>query len=161
MRHVILWVVSYTHVSYILLFAGWMEPLNNRMAIEAAALAATKTLRSTQDKPIEEEDELGYFLEFVDGLVDFLSWPADFAHSTLIPWYRKQRENVKYHMTSVLYGDAPFSCRIRITGINILVFCSLVFLFLEVINLAFLPANVDHEVAVAGTYVAYIVVGRQ
>ena len=134
-----------------------MEPLNDPVAIEASSLAATKTVRSTQDKPIEEEDESGYFQDFVDCLVDSLSWPADFAQSTLIPWYRKQRENAKQHVINVLYGDTPFSCTIRVTGINVLVFCSLIFLFLEVINLAFLPASADYEVAFVGTYVAYIV----
>lgn len=127
------------------------------MAIEAAAQAASRTMRSAQDTPMEEEDENGYFQDFVDCLVDSMSWPADFAQSTLIPWYRKQRGNAKQHVTSVLYGDTPFSCKIRVTGINILVFCSLVFLFLEVINLAFLPASVDHEVACVGVYVAFIV----
>jgi hypothetical protein len=147
--------LSYTRFihCFIYCFAGWMEPLNDPLATEAASRAAAKTVRSTQDKPIEEEDGTGYFQDFVDCLVDSLSWPADFAQSTLVPWYRKQRENVKQHVTRILYGDAPFSCKIRLTGINILVCCSLVFLFLEVINLAFLPASVDHEVAVVGTYV--------
>jgi hypothetical protein len=134
-----------------------MEPVNDPVAIEAAAQAAALTLRSAQDKPIEEEDENGYFQDFVDCLVDSMSWPADFAQSTLIPWYRKQRETTKQDVTSILYGDTPFSCKIRVTGINILVLCSLLFLFLEVANLAFLPASVDHEVAVVGAYVTYIV----
>lgn len=150
----ILWVLSYT---FPISFAGWMEPLNDPEAIVAATLAAAKTMRSSLDTPIEEEDEHGYFQDFIDCFLDSISWPADFAQSTLIPWYRKQRENTKRQVTSVLYGDAPFSCRVRITSINILVFCSLLFLFLEVFNLAFLPARADHEVAVIGTYVAYIV----
>ena len=130
-----------------------MEPLNDPAGIEAATRAASKTVRSTQDKPIEAIDESGYIQDILDCLLDALSWPADFAQSTLIPWYQNERENAKQYVTSILYGDSPFACKLRITGINILVFCSVIFLFLEVINLAFLPASLDHEVATVGAYV--------
>jgi hypothetical protein len=130
---------------------GWIEPLNDPLGIEAASRAAKRTVRSTgQDQDIEQEDEAGYLQDQLDRLIDLISWPADFCQSTMLPWYRKKRANAKQQVTHLVYGYAPFACKLRVTGINILVFCSFVFLFLEVINLAFLPANFDNEVAIVG-----------
>ena len=83
--------------------------------------------------------------------MDILSWPSDFVVSTLLPFYRRLRLATKMLLTQLLLGEAPFSCKIRVTGINLLVLCSLAFLFLEVINLAFLPADFDDEMAIVGT----------
>jgi hypothetical protein len=130
--------------------AGWMEPINNTEGIEAARLAAVKTIRSTQDKPAEEKEVLGCMHKSMNFVIDIMMWPADFAQLTMVPMYRKQRNNVKKYVKKLLFGNSPFFCKIRITGINLLVFCSFVFLFLEVVNLAFLPAHVDDEVAIVG-----------
>ena len=128
-----------------------MEPLNNPDGIEAASLAARRTVRSSQDKPIEEEEDTGFIHEVVDVLVDALAWPADFVRTTLLPWYRNQRINAKKTVTNLLYGDSPFACKVRVTGINILVSCSFIFLFLEVVNLGFLAGHFDKEIAILGT----------
>jgi hypothetical protein len=130
--------------------SGWMEPLNDPAGIEAASRAARLTVRTAQDKPMEDMEETGYLQDAWDFFIDVVSWPADFSGSTLQPWYRRQRENAKQKVTQFLYGDAPFSCKLHITGINFLVFCSFMFLFLEVINLAFLPASYDREFSIVG-----------
>jgi hypothetical protein len=127
-----------------------MEPLNDPEGIEAASRAAKKTVRSTQDKPMEEEEESGYFQNAVECFMDTIAWPAEFFRSTMLPWYHMQRLNAKLQVTKLLYGDAPFACKVRVTGINLLVFCSFVFLLLEVVNLAFFPATFDKEVAIVG-----------
>lgn len=128
-----------------------MEPLKDPVGIEAAARAASRTIRSTQDKPIEEPIETGYLQDMLGFLNDIVSWPKHFANSTLYPWYQFQRASFKHAMTRILFGENPFACKIQITGINLLVLCSLVYLFLEVINLAFLGASSDKEVAIVGT----------
>ena len=130
---------------------GWIEPLNDPIGIEAASRAAKRTVRSTgQEQDVEQEDEVGFLQDKLDRLVDIVSWPADFCQSVMLPMYRKKRTDTKQRVTQLLYGDAPFACKLRVTGINILVFCSFVFLFLEVVNLAFLPASFDNEVAIVG-----------
>lgn len=118
--------------------------------IEAASSAAKRTVRSAQDRPIEDVEEPGYLQDAWGCLRDMLSWPADFSRSTLLPWYRQKRTNAKQQATQLLYGDAPFSCKVRVTGINFLVICNFIFLFLEVINLAFLPARYDQGIAILG-----------
>jgi hypothetical protein len=130
--------------------SGWMEPLSDPEGIDAASRAAKRTVRSTQDKPTEEEDQPGYFQNFMDHFVFVASWPTDFFRLTLLPWYRHRRVAAKQRVAQLLYGDSPFSCKVRLTGINILVSCSFVFLFLEVINLGFLPGTADDEVAIVG-----------
>lgn len=131
--------------------SGWMEPLKDPFGIEAASRAAKRTVRSTQDKPDEGLDEAGIFHACMDMAIDILSWPHDFFVSILLPFYKRLRGALKRLVTQLLYGDAPFSCKLRITGINMLVLCSMAFLFLEVITLGFLPADVDDQVAICVT----------
>jgi hypothetical protein len=131
--------------------SGWMEPVADPGGIEAASRAARKTVRSTQDKPEEILEETGVFHECMDVLIDALSWPHDYFVSTLAPLYKRLRSALKRLVTQLLFGESPFSCKLRVTGINLLVLCSLAFLFFEVINLAFLPAEYDNEMAICGT----------
>ena len=130
--------------------AGWIEPLNDPVGIEAAARAAKLTVKSAHDKPVETLEEIGYLFGARDLLLDFVSWPADFFRSKLRPWYQHHRANAKRLVTLLLYGDSPFACRVRITGINLLVFCSTTFLFLEVVKLGFIPAQYDKELSIVG-----------
>jgi hypothetical protein len=132
-------------------FTGWMEPIKDPVGIEAAARAASRTVRSTQDKPIEESFETGYLQDLLEFFTDTVSWPKHFVRTKLYPWYQLQRDSLKRTMTMILFGQSPFACRIQITGVNLLVLCSIVYLFLEVINLAFLPASADQTVAIVGT----------
>jgi hypothetical protein len=131
--------------------SGWMESLTDPYGIEAASGAAKRTTRSTQDKPEEIFEETGVLQNCMDTFMNILSWPSDFFMSTLLPFFRKLRLATKRLLTQLLLGDAPFSCKFRVTGINLLVLCSITFLFLETINLAFLPADLDGEMAIVGT----------
>lgn len=124
--------------------------MNDPAGIEAASRAAKLTLRSAQDKPAEVLEETGYLHDARDFVVDIISRPTDYGRSKLLPWYQKQRANAKHTTTLLLFGDSPFSCRMHFTGINFLVFCSITFLFLDVINLAFLPATYDKQVSIVG-----------
>ena len=107
-------------------------------------------MRSAQDRPPEIVEEAGYLQDARDLFIYILLWPANFGRSVLLPWYRKQRADAKEQVSKLLYGDSPFACRVRFTGINFLVFCSIVFLFLENINLAFLSAKHDKQFAMVG-----------
>lgn len=137
-------------MTYFIDILGWMEPIKDPVGIEAAMRAAGRTVRSTQDKPIEKEEERNFVAVASDCLMDAISWPSDFAVNVLKPFYRQQRANAKQSVTKLLYGTSPFACKLRITGINLLVGCSLIFLFLEVVNLGFFPARWHDEVAIVG-----------
>lgn len=127
-----------------------MEPLNDPVGIAAAAKAAKKTFRSVSDKEIEIFDDSGYMQDALGCLCDALSWPSEFFHATFLPWYHRLRVSTKIRVAQLLYGDSPFSCKFRFTGINVLVICSLVFLFLEVANLAFFHPGFETEVTIVG-----------
>eukprot|EP00934_Nitzschia_sp_Nitz4_P008652 Nitzschia sp. Nitz4//scaffold11_size288233//230845//235511//NITZ4_000808-RA/size288233-snap-gene-0.61-mRNA-1//-1//CDS//3329534176//8642//frame0 len=138
--------------------SGWIEPLQDPVGIEAASRAATRTVRSAQEKPPEEMEEVGYLRGVFDCFFDILSWPAEFGRSTLHPWYRRLRTNAKYVVSQFVYGEAPFACQLQFTGINFLVLCSFAFVFLETFSLAFLPADYDRSVAKVGVFIWGILV---
>jgi hypothetical protein len=125
--------------------------LNDPVGIEAASRAAKLTVRSAQDKPAEVLEETGYLHDARDFVVDIVSWPADIGRSKLLPWYQKQRANAKHTVMLLVYGESPFACRLRITGINFLVLCSITFLFSEVVTLAFLPSTYDQLCSIVVT----------
>ena len=107
-------------------------------------------MKSAHDKPTETLEEIGYFLGARGLLLGFVSWPADFVRSKLFPWYQHQRANAKRVATLLVYGESPFACRVRITGINFLVVCSTTFLFLELVKLGFLPVQYDKQCSIVG-----------
>lgn len=131
--------------------SGWMEPLSDPTGVEAAYRAAKRTFRSQSDQVVEMMEETGYIHDLFGCLMDAVAWPAFFFRNSILPGYRTMRMRAKIRVSQVLYGDSPFACRIRVTGINFLVVCSLVFLFLEVANLAFVPPHLDTQILIAGS----------
>lgn len=132
--------------------SGWMEPINEPAALEAAERAARRTGRSAA-RDAEEEHPSGVWSSCTDCGKAIVSWPARFAKTKVVPAYTMVRTKTKEQVAHVLYGDSPFACKIRLTIINLLVICSFVYLFIEVAALAFFPANWDFVVAVIGLYV--------
>ena len=114
--------------------------------IEAATRAAHQTGQSADDldrSHVSAGGSLGC-------LANCLLMPVRFAKNRLVPWYRRARAATKEQVALILYGDSPFYCRFRVTGINLLVICSFIYMFIEVVNLAFLPASSDFTVVVIG-----------
>lgn len=122
-----------------------MEPLKSVAGIEAAMRAALQTSRSSIEKTSQEKDK-----ETNTCLSIMMGWPATFLREKMIPFYRNSRAKAKVHVEHLLYGNNPYSCKIRTTGINLLVACSFVYLFLEAISLAFLDPQADFALAIVG-----------
>lgn len=111
-----------------------------RMAVQTSdSKEAMEATRGRQEKPT--------LLELT---LILAGWPVQFAKKKAIPFYRSARTTLKQHMTTLLFGQSPYACKIRMTGINLMVLFSFIYLFLEVIALAFLPARADFAVAVVG-----------
>ena len=121
-----------------------MEPIPTIAGIEAATRAARRTSRSVAEKQDGDSEDRISCIRTV-----FL-WPVEFASDVLIPLLLSARAATKRQITLVLFGRSPYACWIRATGINILVVCSFIYLFLDVINLAFFSAESDLAVAVVG-----------
>jgi hypothetical protein len=127
--------------------SGWMERLTDPAGQEAARRAAKKTIRSQSNDDVELADDGGFIQDVVTWIVDAIVYPAFYFTNTILPGWRKLRLTAKVRISQLLYGDSPFACRVRVTGINFLVLCSLIFLFLEVANLAFLPPYFDAQIS--------------
>lgn len=125
---------------------AWMEPLTDYHGIEAATRAAHETGRSTNARPASTREK-GGVASFLDAT---LLRPVKFVKNSVVPWYQAKRVDAKEKVRHMLWGDAPFYCKFRITGVNILVLCSFVYMFIEVTALAFFPAHWDYGVAVVG-----------
>lgn len=123
-----------------------MEPLTDYHGIEAASKAALETGRSTGDRPpsLREKEGVSAFL------ASKVSVPVNFVKDDVFPWYQNTRATVKQQVRHILWGDAPFYCHFRMTGVNILVLCSVIYMFFEVTALAFFPASWDYGVAMVG-----------
>lgn len=119
-----------------------MEPIKSIQGIEAAMRAASQTSREVPVSPADDDSN-----PFCSRI---LKWPAKFLKQVAIPCYTSLRAKTKHHVKLLLFGQSPYTCKIRATGINFLVACSSVYLFLEVVSLSFFPADADFPVAVVG-----------
>jgi len=128
---------------------GWMEPLRDPAGIDAARRAAEKTGRSVKEQAddVKEADGCGQIALNIS--LAFFALPLRFAMK-LIPWYRVTRAHAKIQVTHLLYGESSYAFRFRLTGINILVLCSFVFLFFENVKLAFFPVVLVHAMSILG-----------
>ena len=126
-----------------------MEQIKSPIAVEAATRAAQQTTRSELEKETWEKE-----VKSTNSLTAILRWPAAFANDVIIPLGRAAKTKAKYHVELLLFGNSPYSCQIRATGVNLLVFCSATFLFLESLSLAFFHPSSDYAVAAVGAYVS-------
>jgi hypothetical protein len=123
---------------------GWMEPLPPFADNWAAAhRAAGRTVRSQSE--VKEDN--------VKQKNMILLTPWRLIQSTLMPWYRRMRASTKVLAENIVMGKPGWACRIHFTCINLLVMCSFVYLFIEPVTLAFLPAYLDYAAIVFELYV--------
>ena len=122
-----------------------MEQCKTADSLDSAFRAARQTRWSIPDDAKKIKEDKG--LEWLSAI---LCWPVRLTKTRLIPSYKKTRATLKYHVSNLLYGDAPYACELRMTGINFLVVCSFIYMFLEVAALAFFPAHADNTLAIVG-----------
>ena len=124
-----------------------MEPIKSSLGIECALRAAFQTSRTPVETEVKAKEEKNPMCSAL------MAWPAKFLKEKLVPFYRRTRASCKRHMTSLLYGNSPYACRIHATGINLLVLCSFIYLFLEVVSLSFFGPDTDFAFAIVAVYV--------
>lgn len=116
---------------------GWMEPIKDPRAIESALRAARRTPRS-QDAPKAETPGLWFWLAVS---------PLRFLTTKAIPFYQHTKRSTKRLVESIVHGNDGYELRFRCTAINFLVLCSLIYLFIDVVALAFLSTETDYAVS--------------
>ncbi|GKY91659.1 hypothetical protein MPSEU_000137800 [Mayamaea pseudoterrestris] len=123
----------------------WMEPCAGGSAgLEAAEEAAKRTTRAVAntDEELKKDIRMASRLELV------MEWWDRFVVYNLIPWFVDTRKSAKTVATHVLTGERGYGCRIKLTCINLLVFCSFIYLMIEPFTYAFLPPSKDRASAV-------------
>ncbi len=67
--------------------------------------------------------------------------------SKVVPILKQIHRRTKALGTRLVQGARPFSCKVRVTGINLLVVCSTLFLFLQVFQLGWASPKYDDDLA--------------
>jgi class 3 adenylate cyclase len=132
---------------------NWMESIKDDEATVESALRAAKRTRLTEEEKnnSREREYRGPVRVLSDSFREVVSClPAKKLKNHLVRWYTQARRRTKILLTHVLHGDKGFAFKMRVTGINFLVLCSFMYLFTEVICLAFLPARLDWAAAFVG-----------
>lgn len=119
---------------------GWMEPIYSVQALEIAQQAARRTERSEAEKPSQHDKG--------KSLKERIRVPIQFVNEKLIPLYKRSRQAAKVLIANLLSGENGYNCRCRITCINLLVLCSAIYLFVEVITVGFLPSSWDYAMVI-------------
>ena len=125
--------------------ADFMEgPLSFGAGYEAALVASKTTkasmARAGKDDPQGILNEEGFSMRCK-------RWYYELAMA-LKTWYRSVRQRLKWLATDLLFGNSPYGCRISLTGVNLSVLCSFLFMFIDCIRLAFLPVSVERGVMI-------------
>ena len=81
-----------------------------------------------------------------------------FMTGSVVPFIGRSIALTKVLFTTLMRGMRPFSCKIRITGINLLVLCSTLFLFLQIVQLGWGSPEMDGNVAIIGLVVWCVLV---
>ena len=68
--------------------------------------------------------------------------------SKVVPIWKQILHRTKALGTQLVQGARPFSCKVRVTGINLLVVCSTLFLFLQVFQLGWASPKFDDDLAI-------------
>jgi hypothetical protein len=123
---------------------GYMEPIRDPEAIEAAYHAAMRTHLAVPQGPDQDRRA-----PFSSTLQTLLRW-RNAVTRRVVPWYQRARQDSKVVVQRLWHGEAGWALRLRFSGINFLVCCSLIFLFHDVFTLGFLPTSYDSYFMVLG-----------
>lgn len=157
--------------------AEWMEPIRTAKGEAAALRAATESAAAPFGHPGgkgEKRRAFGYDADsarsfgrqcldhtlvvfFSPFLVCFQCLDRTVGNCTRLCW-RWTSRTTRGQATKFLNGLKPYSCSMRITGVNFLVACSTWYMFLDQIRLAFLPPASDYAVAVVSCVVWFVLV---
>lgn len=131
---------------------GYMEPIRDMDAIDAAMKASkrTESTMANQDKPVARQSD------FCSLCIAACVESAVTVLRVIILAYMKSRNAAKTFIQHFIRGEHGYALNLHFTGVNFLVACSLIFLFHDVIALAFLSSDWDRSVGFLGLYVTLI-----
>jgi hypothetical protein len=62
--------------------------------------------------------------------------------------FQSQVQRFKHHSKQLITGSNPYRCEISITSVNVLVLCSLIVAFLDLMKHAFFAKGADHHLGI-------------
>ena len=117
---------------------AYMEAIGDEDAVEVALRAAQRTEKETKPSGrVEHERRCS-------------EWYRHWVEELLVPWYRRKRMSAKTFVKHMMNGDHGYAINLSFTSINLLVLCSFIFLFLDVLTISLLSAEWDSASAVVG-----------
>ena len=128
----------------------YMEPITSSVGIETAIYAARKSLQT---------DENNYYGGIHDAHTSTTRSSTSrwckpclttLTRSTqyILQQIRIIHEKLKKQLDACLNGNRPYGISCRFTGVNFLVLCSLWYLYIDQLRLAFMPHSADYACAV-------------
>jgi hypothetical protein len=121
----------------------WMEQIRNSDDITIAMKAAKRSKKSVaENQDVEKENTSCCWKIF--------AYPAEYVETVAMPFYRDSRNSAKALIASMLRGENKFACNIHITGINVLVLFSFIFLFLGPVKYTIEESTYDNVFFIVG-----------
>jgi hypothetical protein len=128
--------------------AQYMEPITNQTGIDAAKIAAKKKWNIVQDDVCV--GEIGITASHVgcgNRLRPRLDTTTKFAR-TCQRRLGRGYQKAKQQTDACLNGKRPYRIACQFSGVNILVVCSIWYVVIDPVRLAFLPSSMDYNCAV-------------
>lgn len=116
-----------------------MEPITNPIGIEAAKTAATKLCTGTSTHVQSHSDSI--FLESI-------SKGANRCTNLMYRGASLLQRKMKEQAAKFLNGSRPYKLSFKFTGVNFLVVCSIWYLYIDQMRLAFFPHDADEACAI-------------
>ncbi|KAL7540169.1 hypothetical protein ACHAXR_009941 [Thalassiosira sp. AJA248-18] len=137
--------------------AQWMEPITNPVGIEAAKAAAQRR-KESDDNGVYSRNE-GRDGRRGRGIVKWLRHPcctdavSNYCTKRIYEYWKKLLRRTKRSTDGCLNGNRPYGISCRFTGVNFFVLCSIWYLYIDQLRLAFMPHSADYGCAVVSCIV--------
>jgi hypothetical protein len=125
---------------------GFMERIRDEHAIEAAFRAAKRSKRTMHDLIGPVRVKKTWLQQMTSN--GRACWKSMLQR--VVPFYVSSRNAAKAEVKAILQGDGAYGLSCHFSGVNFLVLCSFIFLFLDVFALAFLPSRSDKATTTTG-----------
>lgn len=144
--------------------AEWMEPLRSARGEAAALRAATESASAPLGNAENKKRKAATSQAMCLRIVKYIFLPFVLLYrliyflliKRLRSGWKVMRRKLKAQATLALNGIRPYSCSMRVTGINLLVLCSTWYMFIDQMRLAFFPPGADFAVSVTSSVIWFI-----
>ena len=128
----------------------WGEPITSDKGLEAALNAAKQNSKEKAKQNANRSRS--------QNAAARKSRFENFIETFVVTPFSKFQVAARHQITLFLLGLSPYSLEIRCTGVNLLVCCSFLFMFLDQIRVAFVPPEMDRPIVILNTIIWVVLV---